>query len=69
MTFHRYRKMFNNLNIDGKKLAQLDANDMRRMGVRSWADCQGLAHAVQVYTRRYVMSALDVANMTVKVVR
>uniref|UniRef100_A0A2C9KZC4 SAM domain-containing protein n=1 Tax=Biomphalaria glabrata TaxID=6526 RepID=A0A2C9KZC4_BIOGL len=60
--YERYRKMFNNLNIDGKKLAQLDANDMRRMGVRSWADCQGLAHAVQVYTRRRTLNPEDYQN-------
>ncbi|KAK0059311.1 protein pob1 [Biomphalaria pfeifferi] len=60
--YERYRKMFNTLNIDGKKLAQLDANDMRRMGVRSWADCQGLAHAVQVYTSRRTLNPEDYQN-------
>ncbi|CAL1546774.1 unnamed protein product [Lymnaea stagnalis] len=53
--YGRYRDMFIKLNIDGQRLAKIDAQDLRRMGVKLWTDCIGLVSAAKEFTGRRIL--------------
>ncbi|XP_059178447.1 uncharacterized protein LOC131957716 [Physella acuta] len=48
----RFKNMFGQLNIDGKKLAASGAHDFRQMGVKDWEDCIQLEESTRSLTGR-----------------